>query len=89
MAHEFTTSYIKDSLSLFQYYKRLAERAIEQAPDEALFTSLDAESNSIAVIVKHMSGSMRSRWKDFLTSDGEKPDRNRDAEFETPPTTRR
>jgi hypothetical protein len=89
MAHEFTTSYIKDSLSLFQYYKRLAERAIEQAPDEALFTSLDAESNSIAVIVKHMSGSMRSRWKDFLTSDGEKPDRNRDAEFETPPATRR
>jgi hypothetical protein len=89
MAHEFTTSYIKDSLSLFHYYKRLAERAIEQAPDEALFTSLDAESNSIAVIVKHISGNMRSRWKDFLTSDGEKPDRNRDAEFETSPTTRR
>ena len=60
MAHEFTTSYIKDSLSLFHYYKRLAERAIEQAPDEALFTSLDAESNSIAVIVKHMSGNMLS-----------------------------
>ena len=89
MAHEFTTSYIKDSLSLVRYYKRLAERAIEQAPDEALFTSLDAESNSIAVIVKHMSGNMRSRWRDFLSSDGEKPDRNRDAEFETPPTTRR
>ena len=89
MAHEFTTSYIKDSVSLFQHYKRLAERAIEQAPDEALFTALDAESNSIAVIVKHMTGNMRSRWTDFLTSDGEKPDRNRDTEFETPPTTRR
>ncbi len=89
MAHEFTTSYIKDSISLFQYYKRLAERALEQTPDEALFASLDAESNSIAVIVKHMSGNMRSRWTDFLTSDGEKPDRNRDTEFETPPTTRR
>jgi uncharacterized damage-inducible protein DinB len=89
MAHEFTTSYIKDSLSLFRYYKRLAERAIEQAPDDALFATLDAESNSIAVIVKHMSGNMRSRWTDFLTSDGEKPDRNRDAEFETPPATRR
>jgi hypothetical protein len=88
MAHEFSTSYIQDSLSLFRYYKRLAERAMEQAPDEALFASLDAESNSIAVIVKHMAGSMRSRWTDFLTSDGEKPDRNRDTEFETPPATR-
>jgi len=88
MAHEFSTSCIQDSLSLFRYYKRLAERAMEQAPDDALFASLDAESNSIAVIVKHMSGNMRSRWTDFLTSDGEKPDRNRDTEFETPPTTR-
>ena len=86
MAHEFSTSYIKDSIGLFRYYKRLAERAIEQASDEALFATLDAESNSIAVIVKHMSGNMRSRWTDFLTSDGEKPDRNRDTEFETPPT---
>jgi hypothetical protein len=59
-----------------------------QCPDDALFIALDAESNSIAIIVKHMSGNMRSRWLDFLTSDGEKPDRNRDAEFETPPATR-
>ena len=73
MAHEFTTSYIKDSLSLFRYYKRLAERAIEQAPDEALFTSLDAESNSIAVIVKHMSGNMRSRWRDFYPQTARSP----------------
>ncbi len=59
-----------------------------QCPDEALFVTLDEESNSIAIIVKHMSGNMRSRWNDFLTTDGEKPDRNRDTEFETPPDTR-
>src|SRR5258707_588642 len=88
MPHEFTTSYIKDSIDLFRYYKNLAERAMAQCPDAALFTALDAESNSIAVIVKHMSGNMRSRWSDFLTSDGEKPDRNRDTEFEEPPETR-
>jgi hypothetical protein len=88
MPHEFTTSYIKDSIDLFRYYKNLAERAMAQCPDAALFTILDAESNSIAVIVKHMSGNMRSRWSDFLTSDGEKPDRNRDTEFEEPPKTR-
>ena len=59
-----------------------------QAPDEALFATLDAESNSIAIIVKHMAGGMRSRWTDFLTTDGEKPNRNRDSEFEAPPKTR-
>ena len=59
-----------------------------QCPDAGLFTILDAESNSIAIIVKHMAGNMRSRWMDFLTSDGEKPDRNRDTEFEAPPTAR-
>jgi hypothetical protein len=88
MAHQFTTSYVKDSIDLFRYYKNLAERAIAQCPDEALFTTIDTESNSIAIIVKHISGNMRSRWRDFLTSDGEKPDRNRDTEFEAPPRTR-
>jgi hypothetical protein len=88
MPHQFTTSYVKDSIDLFRYYKKLAERAMAQCPDEGLFTTLDAESNSIAVIVKHMAGNMRSRWRDFLTSDGEKPDRNRDTEFEDPPKTR-
>ena len=88
MAHQLTTSYSKDSVDLFRLYKRLGERAIEQCPDEALFTALDAESNSIAIIVKHMAGNMRSRWTDFLTTDGEKPDRNRDSEFEEPPATR-
>jgi len=88
MAHQFTTSYTKDSLDLFRYYKKLGERAMAQCPDEGLFTALDAESNSIAIIVKHMAGNMRSRWTDFLTADGEKPDRHRDTEFETPPQNR-
>src|SRR6266446_9445889 len=88
MALEFTTSYLKDTTAVFTYYKRLADRAMEQLPDTALFSTLDAESNSIAIIVKHMAGNMRSRWIDFLTTDGEKPDRNRDTEFEDPPRTR-
>jgi uncharacterized damage-inducible protein DinB len=88
MPLEFSTSYIKDSFEVFKHYKKLAERAMEQAPDEALTTTLDGESNSIAQIVKHMVGNMRSRWTDFLTADGEKPDRNRDTEFETPPQSR-
>jgi uncharacterized damage-inducible protein DinB len=88
MAHHFSTSYLKDSIDLFRYYKRLGERAMEQCPDEGLFATLDAESNSIATIVKHLAGNMRSRWTDFLTTDGEKPDRQRDAEFATPPQTR-
>jgi Protein of unknown function (DUF1572) len=88
MALEFTTSYIEDALSLFRYYKRLAERAMEQVTDEQLFAAIDKEANSIAVIVKHMTGNMRSRWTDFLTTDGEKPDRDRDSEFLDPPSTR-
>ncbi|MGD0157275.1 MAG: DUF1572 domain-containing protein [Terracidiphilus sp.] len=88
MALEFTTSYIEDAVAVFRYYKRLAERAMEQVADDQLFTVLDGEANSIAVIVKHMTGNMRSRWTDFLTSDGEKPDRNRDSEFVDPPSTR-
>jgi uncharacterized protein DUF1572 len=88
MALEFTTSYLKDSVEVLHYYKKLAERAIAQVPDDALLAAPDAESNSIAVIVKHLAGNMRSRFTDFLTSDGEKPDRRRDTEFETPPKTR-
>ena len=88
MPHQFTASYLKDSMELFRYYKKLGERAMAQCPEEALFTTLDTESNSIAIIVKHMAGNMRSRWTDFLTTDGEKPDRNRDTEFEEPPRTR-
>jgi hypothetical protein len=88
MPHQLSTSYLQDSIGLFHYYKKLGERAMAQCPDEALFITLDAESNSIAIIVKHLSGNMRSRWLNFLTTDGEKPDRNRDTEFETPPATR-
>jgi uncharacterized damage-inducible protein DinB len=88
MALKFTTSYTEDSLELFRYYKKLAERAMQQVTDAQLFAALDNESNSIAIVVKHMAGNMRSRWTDFLTSDGEKPDRDRDSEFMEPPATR-
>jgi hypothetical protein len=66
----------------------MAEDAMAQVTDEQLFAPLDPESNSIAIIVKHMAGNMRSRWTNFLTSDGEKPDRDRDSEFVDAPTTR-
>lgn len=88
MPLKFTTSYLEDSLTLFRHYKKLAERAMKPVSDEQLVAVLDPEMNSIALIVKHMAGNMRSRWKDFLTSDGEKPDRNRDSEFEEPPSSR-
>jgi len=81
MPHQFSTDYIQDSIALFGMYKGMAEKAMAQCSDEELFRTIDAESNSIAIIVKHMAGNMRSRWTDFLTSDGEKPDRNRDGEF--------
>ena len=88
MALTFTTSYLEDSIALLGYYKKLGERAMAQVPDEKLFTTLDDESNSIAFIVKHMTGNMRSRWTDYLTTDGEKPNRNRDGEFVDPAPTR-
>jgi uncharacterized protein DUF1572 len=88
MALQFTTSYVEDSLTLFRYYKRLADQAMAQVTDEQLVAALDDEMNSIAVVVKHMAGNMRSRWTDFLTTDGEKPNRDRDAEFIDPPATR-
>src|SRR5947207_3154609 len=84
----FTTSHLADSLAIFRQYKNMAERAMAQVADEDLLFTPDEESNSIATIVKHMAGNMRSRWTDFLTSDGEKPDRNRDTEFEDPPKDR-
>jgi len=88
MAHAFTTSYLEDACAVLRQYKKLAEDAIAQVNDEQLYTTLDPEMNSIAIIMKHMAGNMRSRWTDFLTSDGEKPDRNRDSEFVDPPPTR-
>lgn len=88
MALKFTTSYREDSLSVFRYYKTLSERAMAQVTDAQLVAVLDGEMNSIAIIVKHMAGNMRSRWTEFLTTDGEKPNRNRDTEFVDAPGTR-
>ena len=88
MALQFTTSYLADSISLFRYYKSLGERAVAQLRDDQLFCAVDEECNSVAIIVKHLAGNMRSRWTDFLTTDGEKPNRNRDTEFEDPPKDR-
>ena len=74
--------YLEETIRQLRKLKDLADKAMAQIRDENWFTTLDGESNSIAVIVKHMAGNMRSRWTDFLTSDGEKPDRKRDLEFE-------
>ncbi len=76
-----TQHYLDDIRSSFRAYKKLAEKALAQIKDDEYFVTLDSESNSIAVIMKHMAGNMLSRWTDFLTTDGEKPDRNRDMEF--------
>jgi hypothetical protein len=76
------THYLDEVRRQFRGHKRLAEGAIAQLKDEELFVALDAEANSIAIIIKHLAGNMRSRFTDFLTTDGEKPDRNRDQEFE-------
>lgn len=76
--------YLRSTLRAYRMYKDLGERAIAQVTSEGdLHEQIDPESNSIAVMVKHVAGNLRSRFRDFLTSDGEKPDRNRDAEFET------
>jgi hypothetical protein len=76
------TAYLTDVRAQFEKMKKLAEDALTQVSDEQLTIALDPESNSLAVIMKHMAGNLRSRFTDFLTTDGEKPDRNRDGEFE-------
>ena len=81
--------YLKDVVAQFYQLKTLADRALSQVNDGDLFRPLDPESNSLAILIQHMAGNMRSRWTDFLTSDGEKPDRNRDAEFEVAEGTTR
>jgi len=82
MAEEIVTNYHRDAISSFRSAKKLAERAMEQIADDEFFATIDEEANSIALIVKHIAGNLRSRWTDFLTTDGEKADRNRDTEFE-------
>ncbi|QQS42615.1 MAG: DUF1572 family protein [Acidobacteriota bacterium] len=79
---EVVRGYLADAAATFRAYKRLAERALVQVDDEEFFRAGAPESNSIALIVKHIAGNQRSRWTNFLTEDGEKPDRNRDSEFE-------
>ena len=84
----FYKDYLADAVQSFRNYKKLADRAIDQVSDEEFFAVIDPESNSIAVIVKHIAGNLHSRWRDFLTTDGEKPDRDRDQEFEMIEDTR-
>jgi hypothetical protein len=82
MADSLSAHYIENALEEFRGMKALADRAVAQVSDEEFFRAIDPESNSIAVIMKHVAGNMRSRWTNFLDSDGEKPDRHRDTEFE-------
>ncbi len=81
---DFRAAQLADITKTFRNYKKLGDAALATVPDEHLHTELDSQSNSVAVIVKHIAGNLRSRFRDFLTSDGEKPDRNRDGEFEMP-----
>jgi len=89
MTTDLAAHYLEEARRQMRGHKRLAEGAMAQLKDEELFITLDPESNSIAVLVKHMAGNMRSRFTDFLTTDGEKPDRYRDQEFELDPATTR
>ncbi|HMT06982.1 MAG TPA: DUF1572 family protein [Pyrinomonadaceae bacterium] len=82
MNNSVVANFHADALLSFRNYKKMAERAVEQVSDEEFFALIDAESNSIALIIKHIAGNLHSRWRDFLTTDGEKADRNRDTEFE-------
>ncbi|HYP02137.1 MAG TPA: DUF1572 family protein [Pyrinomonadaceae bacterium] len=81
--------FLEDALAVFRKYKKLGEDAMAQLDDKEFFALIDAESNSVAVIVKHLAGNMRSRWSDFLTADGEKATRDRDSEFVIAPGTTR
>ena len=84
MSSKLADAYLRNIVRTYRTYKEMAEKAVEQVPSEDdLNRELDESSNSIAIIMKHMSGNLRSRFRDFLTSDGEKPDRNRDTEFES------
>jgi hypothetical protein len=78
---DITAEFVSAIVNAFEANKRLADRAVEQVPDDKLHTALDANTNSIAVIMNHVAGNLISRWTDFLTTDGEKPWRNRDGEF--------
>jgi hypothetical protein len=87
MAIDLATHYLEEAGRQMRGHKRMGEGAMAQLRDDDLFLALDPESNSVAILVKHLAGNMRSRFTDFLTSDGEKPDRYRDTEFELTPAT--
>jgi len=89
MATDLAAHYLDEARRQMRGYKRMGEGAMTQLRDEDFFVTLDPEANSIAILVKHLAGNMRSRFTDFLTSDGEKPDRFRDREFELNPATTR
>ena len=81
MSESLGEHYLKDSIASLRAYKKMAEKALDQLEEDEFFRTLDEEGNSVAIIMKHMAGNMFSRWTDFLTTDGEKPWRNRDDEF--------
>ena len=81
MPEQIIENYLTETIAAFHSYKKLAESAVEQVSDEEFFKLINAEANSIAVIFKHLGGNLRSRWSDFLMTDGEKADRRRDSEF--------
>jgi len=89
MTTDFATHYLDEARRQMRGQKRMGEGAMAQLRDEDFFVTLDPESNSVAIVVKHLAGNMRSRFTDLLTSDGEKPDRFRDREFELTATTTR
>lgn len=89
MSDDLGALYLRDAIERFKAHKKLGERAIAQVYDGGLTRTLDPHSNSIAILVKHLAGNMRSRWTGFLTTDGEKPDRDRDAEFVVEPDVSR
>ncbi|MGA8621659.1 MAG: DUF1572 family protein [Candidatus Sulfotelmatobacter sp.] len=86
---DIASHYLDEARRQFRGHKRMAEGAMAQLRDEDFFVTIDPESNSVAILVKHLAGNMRSRFSDFLNSDGEKPDRFRDGEFELNPATTR
>jgi hypothetical protein len=89
MTTDLATHYLDEARRQFRGHKRMGEGAMAQLGDEDFFVTLDRESNSVAILVKHLAGNMRSRFTDFLASDGEKPDRFRDREFEVTGATTR
>lgn len=89
MSSDVAAHYLEEARRQLRGHKRMGEAAMTQLRDEDFFATLDPESNSVAILVKHLAGNMRSRFTDFLTTDGEKPDRFRDREFEITPATAR